>query len=51
LHSRPHTQTDVPLIAHVTVTVTHNSVSSSVTADDVIVMSRDTVLRHDYKSL
>jgi len=51
LQSRPHRQTDVPVRAHVTVTVTHSSVSSSVTADDVIVTSRDTVLRHDYTSL
>ena len=36
----------------VTVTLTHNSVSMrSVSADDVIVTSRDTVLRHDYMSL
>jgi len=51
LQSRPHRQRDVPVRAHVTVTLTHSSVSSSVTADDLILTSRDTVLRYDYTSL
>ena len=40
-------QTDLPPSADVTLTLTHNSVSmDSVSSDDVMLTSRDTVLRH-----